>query len=358
MRSSLTSLLQRYRIIHTDTNFNNTDLSYTCPSREEIIVDATDIESSNYDDFTIKDSIISKTHNNIPIIVFNSSQKKFTVSVDPRCSVSQLKLSIFKTHKVQPISQRLFYMGKLLSDESTLLENGIQEPNTIVHLFPKPQTVHTQNSHQYINTAHESRNTHIGQFIFNQTSNSHNFIDEHEIRYRLKFLILLLFVYCVMELISLAMIFLHTESQIETPGNPTNTTIVTRQWQLSDYFDFGLSTLGLFISILGVKAISEQNRFYLMCYIRSIVFGGLCWMIYYVETQLPNKTLTNRNYFQWIGTISLSLVLPIFVWIICIIRACDYGQILDELAASRDINSHILELEGSVLQENQMDRSS
>lgn len=356
LRSSIVSSLRRYHIITSERDTTDSSLSYNCPSNEEIMVATTDNDITHNDNDTRGTFILPKIRNKLPIIILDSCQKKFTVLVDRQWTVSQLKQAGFLIHQVPLVSQRLIFMGRLLSDESTLLENGIFEPNTIIHLFPKPRVIYTQESSEQNITTQDTSTAHIPQILVDPTIHPHTSTDVYEAQYRLKFLLLLLFLYCFMELFSLVTIILHTESYEETPGDPTDTSPAIRQWQPSDYFDLALSILGISLSVLGMKAIAEQNRFILQWYIRLIMGGGIGWMIYYVESQLPSRELTNENYFQWIGTVCMSLVLPVFVWIICIVRACEYRQVLDELEPQGHTHDHELEVAEYDLEENQITR--
>lgn len=77
----------------------------------------------------------------IAVTILDFAQTKFTVRVNPSSTVARFKQIGSTVHKVPVVLQRLIYHGKLLQDDKTLKECGIEQDGVIVHLFPKPRVV-------------------------------------------------------------------------------------------------------------------------------------------------------------------------------------------------------------------------
>ena len=73
--------------------------------------------------------------NEINITLLDGATKKFTIQCDPAWTVKEFKVASALVTKVPPNSQRLIHMGKLLQDDATLDECGINASEKIVHLF-------------------------------------------------------------------------------------------------------------------------------------------------------------------------------------------------------------------------------
>jgi hypothetical protein len=70
----------------------------------------------------------------VKVIILDSAQTRFTVSVNPDWTVLTLKKVGEKIHKVQPASQRLIFRGKMLDDARKLIDFGIDRDDIIIHL--------------------------------------------------------------------------------------------------------------------------------------------------------------------------------------------------------------------------------
>ncbi|GKY98641.1 hypothetical protein MPSEU_000820800 [Mayamaea pseudoterrestris] len=93
-----------------------------------------------------KAKVSKTTIENLPtpsmtLILLDGHQTKFRIPVHPSWTVAQFKTAGSLIHKVPVSGQRIFYRGKLLADDSTLEQAGINAENTIVHLFPKPRVI-------------------------------------------------------------------------------------------------------------------------------------------------------------------------------------------------------------------------
>ncbi|SCV01011.1 LAME_0G13454g1_1 [Lachancea meyersii CBS 8951] len=60
-----------------------------------------------------------------------SGQNKWDVSIDPTCSVEDLKKAIAEKSEIAPESQRLIYSGKILKDDQTVESYKIQDDHSI-----------------------------------------------------------------------------------------------------------------------------------------------------------------------------------------------------------------------------------
>jgi len=130
------------------------------------------------------------------------------------------------------------------------------------------------------------------------------------------------------------------------PGNPTdipptlpNSTDdmnnMIRTWQDSDYFDTLISAFGLYVSLLGIKATTENTlqlaRRYLLC-LTLAGLGSNCYY-YYLNVNAQQKQAEARGD----GDIDISVVhttafvgilLPLTIWILCIVRAYQFHMLI------------------------------
>ena len=90
-----------------------------------------DCDTSDHD----SNELIEDSTERVKIIILDSAQQKFSISVNPDWSVNQLKIEGETIHKVPPASQRLIYRGKMLDDSKLLRDVGIDKDNLILHLF-------------------------------------------------------------------------------------------------------------------------------------------------------------------------------------------------------------------------------
>eukprot|EP00986_Skeletonema_menzelii_P017011 scaffold17011_cov175-Skeletonema_menzelii.AAC.1 len=203
--------------------------------------------------------------NEINVNLLDGATKKFTIKCDPAWTVAQFKSASAAVTKVPPNSQRLIHMGKLLQDDATLNECGINASEKIIHLFPKPNVVinddngddsnyqsNTNNNGNGDNEGNEG-GAHVPQIV----------LDSEEASRRSQILIL-----------SSTEIF-EAQHRAEDnpyggsgeipPGNPTDPppsssqTVQIRTWQNSDYADAVISAFGFYVSLLGIKATTENT---------------------------------------------------------------------------------------------------
>lgn len=82
----------------------------------------------------------------VTLVILDPAQKKFEVPALTNWNIAKFKQKGQRVHKVAPSSQRLIYRGRLLQDDMTLEEVGLNKDHLILHLFPKPRVVIQQSA--------------------------------------------------------------------------------------------------------------------------------------------------------------------------------------------------------------------
>jgi len=328
-------------------------------------------------------SLAPPIHNEINVILMDAAQSKFNIKCDPQWKVSEFKDVSAGVTKVPPPSQRLIHMGKLLRDDATLGEFGITEDDKIIHLFPKPNVVIHNNNSSSNNTASTNGNNdqsngnssgdnanndggggaegaHVPQIVLDAEEASRRsqilILSSQEIfeaQHRVKIFSFLLMIISSMELLTLMTLFVGVQAEDPTgngggstnsapPGNPTDTpptnnaSMQMRTWQDSDYFDTLISAFGFYVSLLGIKATTENTLQLAKRYFLCLVAAGIGYNCYYYYTnvQQEQKHAEERN--QHIGpselytTAFMGILLPLTVWLLCIIRAYQFQNLIRE----------------------------
>lgn len=316
--------------------------------------------SSSFDDI---ESNLPPIYHEINITLLDGAQTKFSISADPQWKVSQLKEASAVVTKVPPESQRLIHMGKLLVDSKTLEESGITESDMIVHLFPKPNVViNPSGDGEEDTTANEENVTHDGahipQIVLDADEAARRsqilILSSHEIfeaQHRVKIFSFLLMIISSMELLTLMTLYIGVDddypgssssSGMETPpGNPTdmtptNTGMTVRTWQDSDYADTAISAFGFYVSLLGIKATTENTlqlaRRYLVCLVIAGIANNIYY--YYLNINQMEKTAEERNKdlddASLYGGSFVGILLPLTVWTMCIVRAYQFQLLIRE----------------------------
>lgn len=316
--------------------------------------------SSSFDDI---ESNLPPIYHEINITLLDGAQTKFSISADPQWKVSQLKEASAVVTKVPPESQRLIHMGKLLVDSKTLEESGITESDVIVHLFPKPNVViNPSGDGEEDTTANEENVTHDGahipQIVLDADEAARRsqilILSSHEIfeaQHRVKIFSFLLMIISSMELLTLMTLYIGVDddypgssssSGMETPpGNPTdmtptNTGMTVRTWQDSDYADTAISAFGFYVSLLGIKATTENTlqlaRRYLVCLVIAGIANNIYY--YYLNINQMEKTAEERNKdlddASLYGGSFVGILLPLTVWTMCIVRAYQFQLLIRE----------------------------
>mmetsp|Transcript_30597 Transcript_30597/g.61066 ORF Transcript_30597/g.61066 Transcript_30597/m.61066 type:complete len:436 (+) Transcript_30597:132-1439(+) len=308
-------------------------------------------------------------HNEISVVLLDGAQTKFVVKCDPMWKVSEFKSVSASVTKVPPQSQRLIHMGKLLQDEKTLDEFGINENDKIVHLFPKPNVVINDSAssngqaEQSVDD-HGSPSTpgrgdagaHVPQIILDAEEASRRsqilILSSQEIfeaQHRVKIFSFLLMIISSMELLTLLTLFVGqgTASSSEyggevPPGNPTDAPpsasneVELRTWQPSDYVDTAISVFGFYVSLLGIKATTENTLQMARRYLGCLILVGIASNSYYYFLNIRDEETTaqERN-FQLDQTSKysqafLGILPPLIVWVLCILRAYQFQSLIRE----------------------------
>jgi ubiquitin-like protein Nedd8 len=311
-------------------------------------------------------------NNEISVVLLDGAQTKFNINCDPQWKVSEFKEVSSDVTKVPPQSQRLIHMGKLLQDEKTLGECGIDASDKIIHLFPKPNVVinaSTASGDEESSGAqsNESNNpsgrrrgegAHVPQIVLDAEEASRRsqilILSSQEIfeaQHRVKIFSFLLMIITSMELLTLMTLYAGVDQDPYgtgsehgeiPPGNPTDAppstsnTMQIRTWQNSDYADAVISAFGFYVSLLGIKATTENTLLLAKRYLGCLVVAGIASNCYYfyLNVQQMEKNAQERS--QTIDDTSLyggsfvGILLPLTVWMLCIIRAYQFQMLIRE----------------------------
>jgi len=278
------------------------------------------------------------TTSSFVVVVLDALHRKFRVPANPDWTVLQFKEAGSSIHHVEPVSQRLIYMGKMLQDDETLRSSGIDKTETILHLFPKPTLVVTEsntesnnnnatnqsaedgaeNDEERVNPGssgstnnNENTGAHIPQIVLDaeEARRSSSMIiftssEMFEAQHRVKILSFFLLVISSMELLTLITLLLggprRTGAEEDIPpGDPTDSTnpyrtdtdVELREWRTSDIADLVISATGFYVATLGLKATTENTLRTAKRYFIGLVFVGMGWLgyAYYIEVSDGRK---------------------------------------------------------------------
>mmetsp|Transcript_30116 Transcript_30116/g.54576 ORF Transcript_30116/g.54576 Transcript_30116/m.54576 type:complete len:438 (-) Transcript_30116:51-1364(-) len=319
-------------------------------------------------------ALIPPIYHEINVVLMDAAQSKFNIKCDAQWKVSEFKEVSASVTKVPPQAQRLIHMGKLLQDESTLGDFGINENGKIIHLFPKPNVVINTSSssdgdgNQTNNTNDDGEEgaseggAHVPQIILDAEEASRRsqilILSSQEIfeaQHRVKIFSFLLMIISSMELLTLMTLFVGVQAEDPTgygggsaggapPGNPTdappseasNASLQMRTWQNSDYFDTVISAFGFYVSLLGIKATTENTLQLAKRYFLCLVVAGIGYNCYYYYTNVQQEEKHALERSQQIGpselytTAFFGILLPLTVWLLCIIRAYQFQSLIRE----------------------------
>lgn len=315
----------------------------------------------------------------ITVVVLDSAQKRFPISVDPEWKVQTFKKAGAKVHKIAPSSQRLIFRGRMLDDGKTLKEMGIHQDDVIIHLFPKPRVILKSDSSTVTSAAstnsgamadHESGGNgggaHVPQIILDEAEQERRgqilVLGSYEIaeaQNNVRLLSLLLGTICVMRLLALLSIATGADEvpvytdDLAPPGDGINSTSADgdqglyphvdyepRTWQNQDYFDLVVSTVGFLVARLGMRATHENTSRLATQYLVGTMIAGILWNIWncmefvlFVEEESVPKDddslvpLTREDF----RTIAIfTVVLPLGVWFLCCARAWQFRFLIEE----------------------------
>ncbi|KAL7491353.1 hypothetical protein ACHAWT_000726 [Skeletonema menzelii] len=333
-----------------------------------------DVESKTISDPLNQSGLTSEPQlppiqNEINVNLLDGATKKFTIKCDPAWTVAQFKSASAAVTKVPPNSQRLIHMGKLLQDDATLNECGINASEKIIHLFPKPNVVinddngddgnyqsNTNNNGNGDNEGNEG-GAHVPQIVLDSEEASRrsqililSSTEIFEAQHRVKIFSFLLMIISSMELLTLMTLFVGVQAEDNPyggsgeipPGNPTDPppsssqTVQIRTWQNSDYADAVISAFGFYVSLLGIKATTENTlqlaKQYFVCIIVAAIASN-CYY-YYLNVQQEEKFAQQNNKtidpHQLHTDAFVGILLPMTVWALCIIRAYQFQTLIRE----------------------------
>jgi len=298
--------------------------------------------------------------NEINVTLLDGATKKFIIKCDPAWTVAEFKSASAVLTKVPPNSQRLIHMGKLLQDDVTLDECGINASEKIVHLFPKPNVVINNDNDDDENGDNDVRTeggAHVPRIVLDAEEASRrsqililSSTEIFEAQHRVKIFSFLLMIISSMELLTLMTLFVGVQAEDNPyggsgevpPGNPTDTppsssqTIQIRTWQNSDYADAVISAFGFYVSLLGIKATTENTLQLAKQYFACIIIAAIasnCYY-YYLNVQQEERFAQQNNkpidQNQLYTDAFVGILLPLTVWALCVIRAYQFQTLIRE----------------------------
>jgi len=307
--------------------------------------------------------------NEINVNLLDGATKKFTIKCDPTWTVAEFKAASAVITKVPPNSQRLIHMGKLLQDDATLSECGINASEKIIHLFPKPNVVINNDNGEDGNYQSTTNNNgsgdnegteggaHVPQIVLDAEEASRrsqililSSTEIFEAQHRVKIFSFLLMIISSMELLTLMTLFVGVQAEDNPyggsgevpPGNPTDPptpssqTMQIRTWQNSDYADTVISAFGFYVSLLGIRATTENTLQLAKQYFACITVAAIASNCYYYYlnvqqeekfAQQNNKTIDEH---QLHTDAFVGILLPLTVWALCVIRAYQFQTLIRE----------------------------
>ena len=295
----------------------------------------------------------------ITIVIMDPAQNKFDVKVNPLWNVARLKRQGVTIHKIAVSQQRLIFMGRMLADDTILSDAKINKDGVIIHLFPKPRVVlQSTNNNGYGNNDEEAPaqgGAHVPQISLDpdeaQMRSQILVLGSAEIldaQTNVKMLCFLLLFMTSMELLALFTIMLGAPQNAPdgTSGDdyvPTDDPIHrhdheqgVRVWRNSDYFDLALSLFGLYASLLGIKATTENTRRLAWRYLVCTVVCGVFWNAFYyylnfqVEKEMDEEKHTMLTTDDYLMQAFFAILIPMMIWVMCCMRAYQFHQLLEE----------------------------
>jgi Ubiquitin family len=352
----------------------------------------------------------------ITVTILDFCHTRFPVTLTAATStVLDLKRCGAAIHNVPESQQRLIYQGKLLADDAQLKDVGIVENDAIVHLFPKPRVVVVNNNNcsssdsnnDNEDESHE-REPHsaarVPTIILDQEEAERRgqilvlgSLEYHEALNNIKLFSFMLLIISTIELLNLTGIalgqggldggsqqqsgfvplqedddFFHDDdnsfSNNTAGGNATLSPsssvtgedpalAVYQTWTPLSWIDLVVSVLGIYVSLLGIKASNENQLNIAKQYLMGTCLVAFLWLVYnYLMTVAVDKAVEaemedNTDIHTYDADMDESvydqalqvMVLPAMVWLLCIFRAWQFQRLLAEAeqeAANRIAGEH------------------
>lgn len=333
------------------------------------------VDSMDEDDTATECDADEDSAEKFNVVVLDSAQKRFSISVREDWTVKKFKKVGYKIHKVPSAAQRLIFRGKMLQDVKTLREMGITEENVIIHLFPKPRVVVTSSSNTDTASVTSSPpddegGAHIPQIVLDEEEQERRgqilVLGSYEIaeaQNNVRLLALLLGTISFMRLLALFSLATGADADDSynngfNPAAGHNSTDDTvgpsddneqRTWGGEDTFDLIVSIICFFVARLGMKATYENTSRLAMQYLTGTAVAGILWNIWNIsvfvtfakeESQEPDDDGTVPLSEDDMRTIAIfTVLLPLGVWILCCSRAWQFLQLIRE--AEREASERI-----------------
>ncbi|GAX15595.1 hypothetical protein FisN_3Hh065 [Fistulifera solaris] len=359
-------------------------------TESEVIAEETE-ESSRTEGSLAEEDVsvasIPAPRDDFEVTILDFAQTKFSVPASPQWTIAQLMQAGTVVHKVSPSRQRLIFRGKLLADgEKTLQDYGINETGMIVHLFPKPRVVITNQNNNETNepavaceeTNNEENGAHIPTIVMDASEaerraeilvlGSPDFIEAQNNVKLFSFMLLLISSIELLNLMGVAMGVPQTEQLPDggEPGNylddffpqePVNVTVSNQSmeedaaanlynhWGWPQTVDTFVSCLGIYVALIGLRASTENTVRLARQYMLGLFAAGGAWLMFnfffmatveeQVEEQREQEHSKDKDFTPMsdsdIYSQSLQvMVLPGIVWFMCWMRAWHFHHLLRE----------------------------
>ena len=279
------------------------------------------------------------------LILLDGHQTKFKIPAHPDWTTAQFKAAGSLIHKVPVSGQRIVFRGKLLADDQTLGEAGINTENTIVHLFPKPRVVlegdgSGQQQEQPTCSDNDSSSTgaHVPTIVLNADEAERRSqilvlgsVEYTEAQSNVKLFSFMLMMISTMELLNLLAIFMGVPQEEQNGSNlpsmmaddvfvnldddmyanhgssddgghnaSTNSSstgydgtdpylpLEQNPWGWVNMVDLFLSLLGVYVALVGIRAASETRLALARVYLTGTIIVGVGWMLfnYYLTVRM------------------------------------------------------------------------
>lgn len=340
----------------------------------------------------------------ITVVILDVAQKKFPVKISPHSTVKRLKEKGHLVHKVSPERQRLIYQGRMLADETALVDEKIKD-EVIVHLFPKPRVlikdadgknVVSRGSGTAGDSADEAGDSdeeeggaRVPTIVMNADEAQQRSqilvlgsSDYLEASNNVKLFSFMLLIISSVELINLLTVALGVPQEDPTAygyensedndifpsenddGMGNNTAAFggaddTPEWNMVNTFDFIISAMGVYVAIMGLRATTLNTLRLARVYLIGTVLTGIGWclfnyvMTYELDVALEEKRETQegappmtKSDLAWQAL--TVMVLPGMVWMLCCLRAWQFQYLLREAEqeAEERIRSELANITG------------
>lgn len=319
------------------------------------------------------------------VTILDFAQSKFSVPASPQWTIAQLMQAGTAVHKVSPSRQRLIFRGKLLADgDKTLHEYGIIETGMIVHLFPKPRVVITnQSSNETNETAaceetREESGARIPTIVMDAAEaerraeilvlGSPDFLEAQNNVKLFSFMLLLISSIELLNLMGVAMGVPQSEQLPDGgesgnylddffPQEPVNITATNQSleqdaaadlynhWGWPQTVDTFVSCLGIYVALIGLRASTENTLRLARHYMLGLFAAGGAWLLFNfffmaavekkVEEEQETEHANDKDFTPMSDSDIYSqalqvMVLPGIVWFMCWMRAWHFHHLLHE----------------------------